>query len=61
MPTAVSTHHANFSEAMRGDDNCHLRIRKNYKPPMRRKAQHQLWPQAEVGRGKRRYIHRGRT
>ena len=28
MPTTVSTHHAKLSEAMRGDDNCHLHIGK---------------------------------
>ena len=26
MPTAVSIHHAKLSEAMRGDNNCHLHI-----------------------------------
>ena len=31
MPTAASTHHAKFSEAMRGDDNCHLHIGKTIK------------------------------
>ena len=31
MPTAVSTHHAKLSEAMRGDDNCHLHIEKTIK------------------------------
>ena len=31
MPTAISTHHAKLSEAMRGDDNCHLHIGKTIK------------------------------
>ena len=31
MPTAVSIHHAKLSEAMRGDNNCHLHIGKTIK------------------------------
>ena len=57
MLTAVSTHHAKFSEAMRGDDNCHLHIGKTIKPLTRHAPLPQPWPQFTVDRGRRRYIH----
>ena len=44
MPTAVSTRHAKFSEAIRGDDNCHLHIGITIKPLTRHTPQLQPWP-----------------
>ena len=61
MPTAADIHYAKQSEAMGGDGNYHLSIRKIIKPPMRHGRSLLSWPQTSVGRGKRRYIHFVRT
>ena len=61
MPTAASTHHAKLSEAMRGDDNCHLHIGVtiNLSRGMRSSLSH--GHRQGVGRGRRRYTHFVRT